>query len=232
MPGGRLSLADRQQIAAGLADGLGFAEIARLLGRPTSTITREVSRNGGARDYRAGRAHQATKGRSVRKPVAPRQAAASTTSQGVLDFQRELAEIAVQTGLSPMAARVLACLYTTDSGSLTAGELVAQLRVSPASVSKAIGDLERQELVRRERDPKLRRDRYVIDGDVWYQAWLASAQMNAVLAEAVQRGAEVLGTQTPAGARLHSASQFLSHVGRDMVRAAEKWRKLFPQNSG
>ena len=131
-----------------------------------------------------------------------------------------------------MAARVLACLYTTDSGSLTAGELVAQLRVSPASVSKAIGDLERQELVRRERDPKLRRDRYVIDGDVWYQAWLASAQMNAVLAEAVQRGAEVLGTETPAGARLHSASQFLSHVGRDMVRAAEKWRELFPQNPG
>ena len=47
MPGGRLSAHERQQIAAGLADGLAYAEVARQLDRPTSTITREVMRNGG-----------------------------------------------------------------------------------------------------------------------------------------------------------------------------------------
>jgi hypothetical protein len=44
MPGGRLTQAERQQIALGLADSLAYAEIARRLDRPTSTITREVMR--------------------------------------------------------------------------------------------------------------------------------------------------------------------------------------------
>nr|WP_289851058.1 hypothetical protein [Actinoallomurus purpureus] len=33
------------------------------------------------------------------------------------------------------------------------------MQVSPASIAKAIGDLEAQELIRRERDPQRRRDR-------------------------------------------------------------------------
>ncbi|MGS2586459.1 helix-turn-helix domain-containing protein [Streptomyces hebeiensis] len=43
MPGGRLTQQDRRRIAAGLADGLPYAEIARRLDRPTSTISRERS---------------------------------------------------------------------------------------------------------------------------------------------------------------------------------------------
>ncbi|WP_219472016.1 helix-turn-helix domain-containing protein, partial [Nonomuraea rhizosphaerae] len=66
MPGGRLSHDDRREISAGLAEGLGYAEIARRLGRPTSTISREVSRNGGAGGYRADQAHRATEGRARR----------------------------------------------------------------------------------------------------------------------------------------------------------------------
>src|ERR1700727_1983941 len=53
MPGGRLTQQERQQIALGLADSLSYAEIARRLDRPTSTITREVMRNDGPTAYRA-----------------------------------------------------------------------------------------------------------------------------------------------------------------------------------
>ena len=60
MPGGRLTQQERQQIALGLADSLPYAEIARRLERPTSTITREVMRNGGPTAYRADLAHRAT----------------------------------------------------------------------------------------------------------------------------------------------------------------------------
>ena len=79
MPGGRLTQQERQQIALGLADGLAYAEIARRTDRPTSTITREVMRNGGPTAYRADLAHRATERRARRRrqavprgPQAPR----------------------------------------------------------------------------------------------------------------------------------------------------------------
>src|SRR5687767_15358702 len=71
MPGGRLTQQERRQIAIGLADGLAYAEIARRLDRPTSTITREVMRNGGPTGYRADLAHRATERRTHRRRPAP-----------------------------------------------------------------------------------------------------------------------------------------------------------------
>ncbi|MEV4086954.1 helix-turn-helix domain-containing protein, partial [Nonomuraea fuscirosea] len=56
MPGGRLTHDDRRRIASWLAEGLGYAEIARRLGRPTSTISREVARNRAPGGYLADRA--------------------------------------------------------------------------------------------------------------------------------------------------------------------------------
>lgn len=67
MPGGRLTQQERRQIALGLADGLAYAEIARQLDRPTSTVTREVMRNGGPTAYRSDLAHRATERRAHRR---------------------------------------------------------------------------------------------------------------------------------------------------------------------
>ena len=64
-----LSLEDREEISRGLTLGESFAEIARQLGRPTSTISREVNRNGGRQDYRGVRADRATCERA-RRPKA------------------------------------------------------------------------------------------------------------------------------------------------------------------
>ncbi|GAA2379175.1 helix-turn-helix domain-containing protein [Nonomuraea africana] len=233
MPGGRLTRQDRQHIAAGLAEGLTYAEIARHLARPTSTITREITRNGGPGGYQPNRAHQAAERRARRRKSIPSPTAPAATDahgrdpESVRTFEERFASLMVKTGLPRMTARVLACLYATDTGSLTAADLVQRLRVSPASVSKAIGDLEGQALIRRERDPRRRRDRYVIDDDVWYHAWMASARMNAILADAAVQGAATFGTDTPAGARLEDMGQFLEHIGHDMTRAAEHWRQVF-----
>jgi IS30 family transposase len=71
MVGGRLTLDDRRLIATWLGDGLGYAEIARRLGRPTSTISREVARNSGRSGYHAEEATRVTGERARRrKPVA------------------------------------------------------------------------------------------------------------------------------------------------------------------
>lgn len=124
-----------------------------------------------------------------------------------------------------MTARVLTCLYVTDGGSLTATELTQRLQVSPASVSKAVGELEQQELIRRERETGRRRDRYVIDADAWFRGWMASARQNAMLADFALRGAQVLGATTPAGERMQDIGHFFEHVGRTMIEAAEQWRQ-------
>ncbi|RSM98198.1 MarR family transcriptional regulator [Nonomuraea sp. WAC 01424] len=231
MPGGRLTHEERRQIAAGLADGLTYSEIAGRLQRPVSTITREVTRNGGAGGYEADRAHHATAIRARRRrPAVPPPAPAVLDGRDPRttgELEETFTAMLVDTGLSRTAARVLVSLYVTDSGSLTAAELVQRLQVSPASVSKAVGRLEQHQLIRRERDPRRRRDRYVIDGDILYPSWMASARRNAQLAAAALHGAEALDPASPAGARLKSMGRLLQHLSNEMIRAAENWHDTF-----
>ena len=230
MPGGRLTQHERQQIALGLADGLAYAEIARRVDRPTSTITREVMRNGGPTTYRADRALRATERRAHRRrhaaahwPEAPQ--AHGRDAETVREYEETFTTIVMQSGLPKMMSRVLVCLYTTDSGSLTASELVQRLQVSPASISKAITFLESLDLVRRERDEG-RRERYVVDDDVWYLSMMRSARDNAQLAEAARQGVGILGPDTQAAARLDNIARYLDFVAVSITRAAEQAREV------
>ncbi len=231
MAGGRLTQQERQQIAVGLADGLAYAEIARRVDRPTSTITREVMRNGGPTSYRADLAHRATERRARRRrPTSPRGPQAPPQADGrdagaVREYEEAFTTVLMQSGLPKMQSRVLTCLYTTDAGSLTASELVRRLQVSPASVSKAITFLESQDLVRRERDER-RRERYVVDNDVWYQAMIGSARSSAQVVEIARQGVHVLGPGTPAAARLENIARFLDFVTESTARAAEQAREI------
>jgi DNA-binding transcriptional ArsR family regulator len=227
MPGGRLTQEDRRLIATWLAEGLSHAEIGRRLSRPTSTITREVNRNRGPAGYQADQAQRTTRQRARRRYTAPSlPASAAPRADGrdpaaVEEFELRLTEALVQMGLPRMICRVLICLMTADSGSMTSAELVRRLRVSPASISKAIGILEDQQLVRRERDG--RRERYIVDDDFWYRASMASGQTNNVFAQAALEGAEILGSDTPAGARLARTGRFLTLLGEDLLSRSEYW---------
>ncbi|MFB4278493.1 MarR family transcriptional regulator [Nonomuraea sp. MTCD27] len=129
----------------------------------------------------------------------------------------------IETGMAPMTARVFAALFVSESGSLTAAELVRHLRVSPATISNATRWLEQRELVAREREA--RRVRYFVDADVWYRTWAASARSMALWAATTRHGAGIFGTDTPTGDRLHTTSQFFELLGHDMSQAAEHWRQ-------
>jgi len=230
MPGGRLTQQERRQIAQGLADGLAYAEIARNLDRPTSTVTREVTRNGGPVGYRADVAHRATEHRTHRRgKAASRDASPEPQPYGrdadeVRAYEEVFTTVLMASGTPPMMARVLAALTLSDTGSLTAGELAARLKVSPASVSKAVAFLESQSLVRREREG--RRERYVVDDDIMHQSMMASAQSTAQLAETAREGVPVFGAATPAGTRLESMARYLDFVSESIARAAEQARAI------
>jgi DNA-binding transcriptional ArsR family regulator len=231
MPGGRLTQQERQQIASGLADGLAYAEVARRLDRPTSTITREVMRNGGPTAYRAELAHRSTEHRAHRRrqaaPAGPQTSPQSygRDAEAVRRYEETLTTTLMASGTPKMMARVLTCLYTSDAGSLTASELVERLQVSPASISKAIAFLESQGLIRRERDDR-RRERYVVDDDVWYQSMIASARGTTQLAETARQGVGVLGADSPAAARLENIARFVDFVSESIIRAADQAREI------
>jgi transposase, IS30 family len=67
----RLSLAEREEIRAGVARGDSFTCIAKGLRRAVSTVSREVNANGGRGDYRAWAAHRRAEQRA-RRPKTPK----------------------------------------------------------------------------------------------------------------------------------------------------------------
>ena len=234
MPGGRLTQAERQRIASGLAEELAYAEIARRLDRPTSTITREVMRNGGPTAYRPEMAQRATERRSRRRkptvatPPGGRTARAQPhgrDDEAVREYEETFTTLFMGQGLPKMTSRVLTSLFITDSGSLTAAELVERLQVSPASVSKAVTFLESQGLVRRERDER-RRERYAVDENLWYQSTIAGARGIAQVAETARQGVAVLGRGTQAAVRLENIARFSDFISESMLRAAEQVRDI------
>ncbi|MEU6580583.1 helix-turn-helix domain-containing protein [Nocardia sp. NPDC046763] len=230
---GRLTSHDRQEIAAGLSAGLGYAEIARRLQRPTSTVSREVNRNGGHNRYRPDVASRAATLRAKRRretmpDYPPPDSDAHRYGRdpaAVSEFQDRFAAMMLETGFPRMMARVLICLYTSDADDLTAAELAHRLRVSPASISKAIGHLERLGFVRRRRGDRPRRERYSIDADVWDIVWRKQAESLAIWAGIVRAGAEVYRPDTPTGVRLQLMSRFLEFHHREMIEATERWRR-------
>ncbi|WP_051807850.1 GbsR/MarR family transcriptional regulator [Actinoplanes subtropicus] len=211
MPGARLTYQDREQISLWLAAGLGYAEIARRLGRPTSTISREVARNHDSGAYRAVQAQQAATRRAPRRRPAP-------VASPPAGFAEEFATLLAGTGLPRMCARVFAALLVSDRGSLTASELTQQLSVSPASISKAVGYLEEMNLLSRTPNPGTRRERYVVGDDVWQRAWQTDTGAHASVADAARRGAELFGPASPAGIRLHKMAQFFGWLAAQMTR--------------
>ena len=61
-----LNLAEREEVSRGLAAGWALRRIARGLGRAASTVSREVSRHGGSRQYRASDADRSAWHRALR----------------------------------------------------------------------------------------------------------------------------------------------------------------------
>ena len=69
-PAAHLSLSEREEISRGVAAGLSARQISTVIGRPASTVSREIARHGGRSVYRAQAAHdQATANRRRPKPT-------------------------------------------------------------------------------------------------------------------------------------------------------------------
>ncbi|MCM6772222.1 helix-turn-helix domain-containing protein [Nocardia sp. CDC159] len=232
MPGRRLAYPERRQITAGLAAGLTYAEIARRINRPTSTVTREISRNGGPDAYRAEPAQRATQQRARRRPptVAPAVAPTGPDAAAIHTIGDQLVAIWIRMGLPRMVARVFTHLLLADADGHTAADLAAHLRVSPASISKAVAYLATTGLLTREREG--RRERYRIEPDIWARTGAINAELDRQLAETARRGAALLGPETTPGARLTEMAWAFDNLFGIELHSAERFRDFIEYSTG
>ena len=144
--------------------------------------------------------------------------------EAVSRFIERFASVLVEGGVPRMPARVFAALLSTDEGRLTAAELAERLQISAAAVSGAVRYLEQVSLVGREREPGSRRDRYVIQHDLWYEAILRREQLLTRWERALNEGVDALGADSPAGRRLENSVAFFEFLQAEMPAMLERWR--------
>jgi DNA-binding transcriptional regulator GbsR (MarR family) len=138
-------------------------------------------------------------------------------------YIERFASVLVAAGFPPMPARVFVALLVTDSGRLTAADLAELLRVSPAAVSGAVRYLNQVGLVHKERVPGSRRDYYRMPDDVWSDMFKLRDQVMQRWAALVREGIELLGPDTPAGARLAEHATFFEFVSRELPEVLKRW---------
>ncbi|MFC9429441.1 GbsR/MarR family transcriptional regulator [Streptomyces sp. NPDC056987] len=153
----------------------------------------------------------------------------SRSPEATTRFVERFAAVMTESGMQRTASRVFAAIVSSDDASLTSAELSERLGISPAAVSGAIRYLVQVGLVGRERDPGTRRDRYRVHDDVWYTTF---AQRDATLVRwenALREGADSLGRDTPAGARLAETIEFFEFVQAELATMMDRWRTLQDQ---
>jgi transposase, IS30 family len=141
-PSRELSLCDRELIFEGLSDGLSYAAIARQLGRPTSTVTREVDLH--RKDPRRPRAEP--KGRERPRPGFKRQRL--NYSPSVAQFRADAAKARPKTaklaGNPRLRKEVVARLKQNHSPEQISARLVIdfpddlEMRVSPETIYQSL----------------------------------------------------------------------------------------------
>ena len=138
-------------------------------------------------------------------------------------YMERFAAVLVAAGIPPMPARVFVALVVSDSGRLTAAELAEVLQISPAAVSGGVRYLIQLGLVHKERVPGSRQDYYRMPDDVWSDMFRLRDQVMQRWAALVREGIELLGRDTPAGARLAEHATFFDFVSAELPGVLKRW---------
>jgi DNA-binding transcriptional regulator GbsR (MarR family) len=150
-------------------------------------------------------------------------AGADDAAGPLFGYIERFAAVLVAAGFPPMPARVFVALLVTDAGRLTAAELAAVLRISPAAVSGAVRYLIQVGMVHKERVPGSRRDYYRMPGGMWDSLIRQRDQVMTRWTALVREGIDLVGPDTPAGERLAEQADFLDFVTKELSDVLERW---------
>src|SRR5437764_4619984 len=143
----------------------------------------------------------------------------------LFDYIERFAAVLVAAGFPPMPGRVFVALLVTDAGRLTAAELAAVLRISPAAVSGAVRYLIQIGMVHKERVPGSRRDYYRMPGGMWDSLIRQRDQVMTRWTALVREGIDLVGPDTPAGERLAEQADFLEFTAKELSQVLDRWER-------
>jgi predicted transcriptional regulator len=159
-------------------------------------------------------------------PLPPRATAARDRDDAAVGrFVEDFASALVEMGVPRMPARVFAALMTSDSGRLTATDLAARLQASPAAVSGAVRYLIQVGMARRETEPGSRRHYYRAPDHVWEEVIGIRDHLMSRWTSVMREGADILGADTPAGARVAESARFFEFVSSELPLVIGRWRE-------
>ncbi len=144
----------------------------------------------------------------------------------LLQFNERFASVLVAAGFPAMPARVFVAFLISDSDRLTAADLAAMLRISPAAVSGAMRYLTGVGLVHKERVPGSRRDYFRMPADVWTEVMRLQGQVLVRWAGLLKEGAGLVGAGTPAGARMTAHTAFFEFLNTEIAGMLARWEAL------
>jgi predicted transcriptional regulator len=161
-----------------------------------------------------------------------RQAQGTRDGAAVRQFVEHFASLLADSGMPRMPARIFVALLTADTSRLTAEELAALLRVSPAAVSGGVRYLVQVGLVSRETQPGSRRHVYRMPENVWHEVLRVRDRIMMRWADTMRGGAEVLGPGTPAGARLAESALYFQFVSEELPALLDRWEDYKAAHQG
>ena len=157
--------------------------------------------------------------------VEPAADMAAGPDDALFGYIERFASVLVSAGFPPMPARVFVALLVTDSGRLSAAELAAMLRISPAAVSGAVRYLIQLGLVHKERVPGSRRDYYRMPGNMWDDMIRMRDQVMGRWTALVREGIDLVGADTPAGERMAEQAAFLDFATKELSQILGRWQE-------
>lgn len=129
-----------------------------------------------------------------------------------------------QAGFPRTPARIFVALLTSDASRLSAAELGDLLQISAASVSGGVRYLLQVGLVTAEGEPGSRRLHYRMSPEIWQDVVMLRDRQFTAWAAELQKGAEVLGRASPAGARLAETVRYFEFISREMAGLLARWQ--------
>jgi DNA-binding transcriptional regulator GbsR (MarR family) len=160
-----------------------------------------------------------------REPEPAPQPAAGREPAAVRSFVERFTSVLMEAGIPRMPARVFASLLAADSARATAAELSEQLQASPAAVSGAVRYLIGVGLVRREGEPGSRRHHYVVPDNVWDEVLSIRNRLMERWTSVLRQGVDLLGADTPAGARMADSVSYFEFVSGELPRVFAAWQQ-------